>query len=262
MITPYSKTSTIEFWTDPYISKKLLEAHLDQNNNLASRLPKTIKKTCDFIETLVGKQSKIADFGCGPGLYTNILDSKGYEVYGIDISKNSIEYAKKRNTKINYQVLDYTKDHLKTKVDFIQMIYCDFGALSPYAQVHTLKNISESLKDNGLFLFDVMSDHFFEGQSESYSRRSEVNGFFIEGKADILEQTVLYDQLRLVMRHIVIDGKSKKEFFNYDKCYNIKEMDVLLKDNNFEIMEVFSDTMGNKDFAESETLCFLCRRIK
>ncbi len=262
MITPYSKTSTIAFWTDPYISKNLLEAHLDSNSDLASRLPNTIYQTCNFIETLIEKDRLIADFGCGPGLYTNILDQKGYQVLGIDVSRTSLDYAKEQNKKVIYKEMNYVKHPLNEKVDFIQMIYCDFGALAPLAQIDTLNNVNRSLTEEGLFFFDVMSDHYFDKQKEDYHSYREVDGFYIEGKANIKERTVLYDRLKLVMRHILVEGKLKKEFFNYDKCYNIKEMEVLLKDNNFEIVKVFSDTMGNKDFEASDTLCFLCKVIK
>ena len=57
------------------------------------------------------KNTEIADFGCGPGLYTAKLAQRGVIVTGIDFSETSIKYAKKvaaeKGLKINYVLANY-----------------------------------------------------------------------------------------------------------------------------------------------------------
>ena len=60
-------------WTDSYIAKNMLAAHLDLNNDATSRNLKTIKKTIRWIETKIPKKGRVLDLGCGPGLYSSLL---------------------------------------------------------------------------------------------------------------------------------------------------------------------------------------------
>jgi len=101
-------------WTDPYISNQLLQVHLSEHTDLASRKPDTIKKTVDWILFQTNKENlKILDLGCGPGLYSALLAQKGHRVTGVDFSENSINYAKQqakeKNLDIRYINEDYTK---------------------------------------------------------------------------------------------------------------------------------------------------------
>jgi len=102
----YEKTDTL-FWNDPHIAKSMLEAHLNPALEAASRKPETIDKAVDFIETLVSKDAKILDIGCGPGLYTKRLADKGFNVTGLDFSANSIAYEKAHDAMTTYIVQDY-----------------------------------------------------------------------------------------------------------------------------------------------------------
>ncbi len=82
-------------WTDSHISKQLLQIHLNPDIDLASRKKSTIEKTVKWILETKNSNEKlnILDLGCGPGLYTELFAKKGHNVTGIDISKNSIDYA-------------------------------------------------------------------------------------------------------------------------------------------------------------------------
>lgn len=46
----------------------------------------------------------VLDVGCGPGAYCAELHKKGYDVTGIDYSKNVIDRAKKEHLKMNFDV--------------------------------------------------------------------------------------------------------------------------------------------------------------
>lgn len=61
--------STSSIWTDEYISKNLLAAHLDLSNDGASRSKATLDKTLNWIKEIIPKGSNVLDLGCGPGLY-------------------------------------------------------------------------------------------------------------------------------------------------------------------------------------------------
>ena len=47
---------------------------------------------------------RVLELGCGLGMFTNMIHSRGFEVCGIDISKNAIDKAKMINPNILYYV--------------------------------------------------------------------------------------------------------------------------------------------------------------
>lgn len=106
--------SEYNFWLDEYISKNLLKAHLNPNYEGASRKFEFINSSVNWIyeKFPVDKYNRVLDLGCGPGLYAERLYSKGYEITGIDFSKRSIEYAKQRALKENFDIEYETYNYL------------------------------------------------------------------------------------------------------------------------------------------------------
>jgi 2-polyprenyl-3-methyl-5-hydroxy-6-metoxy-1,4-benzoquinol methylase len=99
----------------------MLEYHLNESIDVSSRKKSFIEPSVEWIVSHfnVNNRTEIADFGCGPGLYTTRLAEKGAVVTGIDFSKNSIEYAKQtvksKGLNINYLEL-LALLHEETKV--------------------------------------------------------------------------------------------------------------------------------------------------
>ena len=127
---------TAVMWVDEYISTQLLETHLNQDIDLASRKETTISTTLEWILSKVpGDRLNILDLGCGPELYTEKLAEKGHIVTGMDFSSNSICYAResasKKKLNISYMQQDYLDLEEVNKYDLVLMIFTDFGVLSP-----------------------------------------------------------------------------------------------------------------------------------
>ena len=83
-------------WHDPDFSHRMLEEHLAQDHDAASRRSERIEAHVSWIhDALLGNESsRILDLGCGPGLYTNKLASLGHQCVGIDFSPSSIRHAR------------------------------------------------------------------------------------------------------------------------------------------------------------------------
>jgi ubiquinone/menaquinone biosynthesis C-methylase UbiE len=52
--------------------------------------------------TQLGSGARVADLGCGSGVFTNILAERGYDARGIDISPKLIELAHKKYPKLTF----------------------------------------------------------------------------------------------------------------------------------------------------------------
>ena len=115
----------------------MLAYHLNEEVDLSSRSGAFIDRSVEWIVSNlgVGKGTKIADFGCGPGLYTTPLARVGADVTGIDFSKRSIDHAREtaaaEGLSIRYINESYLELKLDDRFDLVSMIMCDFCALSP-----------------------------------------------------------------------------------------------------------------------------------
>lgn len=82
-------------WNDPAFSQRMLENHLSQAHDWASRRFDIIDRQIEWISSqLPYTDSHIIDLGCGPGFYLQRLATVGYQCTGIDFSPASIEYAR------------------------------------------------------------------------------------------------------------------------------------------------------------------------
>ena len=170
---PFEFYTAGELWTDDHTSKKMLEYHLNESVDAASRNPNFIDRSVDWIvsDFKVGTQTKIADFGCGPGLYSNRLAERGAEVTGIDFSKSSLQYAQetaaKKGLHVDYVWKNYLELETEEKFDLIIMIFCDYCALSPGQRQILLRKFQALLNPEGILVLDVYSLAAFEKREET-----------------------------------------------------------------------------------------------
>ena len=134
---PFEFYTADDLWTDEHTSEQMLSFHLTEDIDVSSRNISFINRSVEFIASLfnVGRETKIADFGCGPGLYTTRLAQHQADITGIDFSKRSIQYAEQVAAEarlsiryMNQNYLDFVTDD---RYNLILMIMCDFCALSP-----------------------------------------------------------------------------------------------------------------------------------
>lgn len=106
----------------------MLDIHLNPDIDLASRRRTSIKSTVDWILNSVSLEKvNIVDLGCGPELYDELMAERGHKVTGIDLSKNSIEYARKESIKKNLGIEYVNQNYLElceeNKYDLTVMIF-------------------------------------------------------------------------------------------------------------------------------------------
>ena len=81
------------------------------------------------------EETRVCDFGCGPGLWTTRFAERGAAVTGVDFSERSIRHAQnvaaEKNLAIRYVVQDYLDFATDDRFDLITMIHGDFSVLGP-----------------------------------------------------------------------------------------------------------------------------------
>ncbi len=125
---------------------------------------KDYKKEVDFLKQAITKYSPIKveyilSLGCGTANHDILLAQDGYKIIGIDQSKEILEIAEKKvkenNLDIQFKLADIRDFELEEKSDFAMAMFNVIGYQIENEDIEkTLRNISRSLKENALFVFD------------------------------------------------------------------------------------------------------------
>ncbi len=113
----------------------------------------------------IQESETILDLACGKGRHSIYLNSLGYKVTGIDLSKNSIDYAKTfENEDLKFEVHDMTLPYTN-KFDFVFNLFTSFGYFeNEEDNLNTIKGIKSNLKPNGIGVIDFLNADFIIDQ--------------------------------------------------------------------------------------------------
>ncbi len=253
--------SSAPFWDDEYISKNMLQAHLDPNTDAASRKPEFLDRSANWIAKIAppAQYKSLLDLGCGPGLYTERFSAAGYSVTGVDFSRRSIAYAKEQTllhgTNIDYHYQDYLTIDYTEQFDVITLIYLDYAALSDSHRLALLRKVYQALKPNGKFIFDVSTPVMKRGELCSW-KYYEHGGFFNEGPHICLESIHQYDEASTELRQYIVVTEDNVECYNvWDRFFTKEALLSEVQTVGFTPFEFYGDVAG-KHFSDiGETIC-------
>jgi len=239
------------FWDDPHISRGMLEAHLNPDNDLASRKHKTIDKEVEYlISSGVLKQGdRLLDLGCGPGLYAGRLAVKGVKVTGIDISERSLNYAiaqaRKDKLDIEYRLLNFFDIDYSAEFNAVIQTNGELNTFSDDRLNKLLGILHRALLPNGLLIFDVTTRplRLKEGLKNGWYFGD--GGFWRSGRHLVLEQGYDYPEKNTWLdRYIVIDNGGVKVYHNWFHDYDLKTIRRVLENAGFELIHTWNDLTG------------------
>lgn len=232
---PFEFYTAADLWTDEHTSKQMLAYHLNTEIDVSSRRGEVIDRSVGWMSSHfhVKPGTRIADFGCGPGLYAARLARLGASVTGIDFSRSSIEYAQKAaadgKLSISYLNQDYLDFATEDRFDLILMIMCDFCALSPEQRQTMLTKFCKLLRPNGRVLLDVYSLSAFEQREEGASYAEDLlDGFWSPGKYYGFLTTFRYEDEKVSLdKYTIVEPGRTRTVYNWLQYFS---PGVLLKE--------------------------------
>lgn len=255
---PWSEGEKIP-WNEPEFSKRMLEFHLSQDHDLASRRFRIIDKHVGFIDKLVGGPTSVLDLGCGPGFYTSRMTNKGYRCKGIDFSPASVQYANEQadvaGQDIEYVAADIRDADYGEGFGLAMMVYGEFNVFREEDIRVVLKKAYEALEPGGFF---IAEPHGFEavksfGNSSPSWYSAESMLFSAEPHIVLSESFWNEDQRVTVNRHIVVDAASGEVSVHADamQAYTDDEYRQLLVDAGFSDVEFYPSLTGDDEVNEN-----------
>ena len=196
-----------------------------------------------FVETILNylklkKNSKILDAACGKGRHSIEIEKFGYNVTGIDLSKNSIKEAKKNENKNLKFLIHDISIPMDEKYDAIFNLFTSFGYIDKKKDLKILNAIEKSLKNKGVGIIDFLNINKVKKELIKNEIIIKKNiKFKIKRKAnkDFVTKNITFD-----------DNKNK---YNYNESVNalsLNEFEEYFIRTNLDILEVFGDYNLNK----------------
>jgi SAM-dependent methyltransferase len=147
-------------WNEPGFSERMLEQHLSQDHDRASRRSEIIDEHVRWIhETLLGgRPGRVLDLCCGPGLYTTRLTELGHACAGVDFSPASIAHAMKlaeeRGLEIDYTLSDVRETEVGEGYDLVMIIFGELNIFPPDDARELLRKAHAALRPGGALLLE------------------------------------------------------------------------------------------------------------
>ena len=202
----------------------------------------------EFIEKEIGfdKTKRILDIGCGTGRHAIELARKGYQVTGIDLSKDQLkkaqEKAKALDLSIPFLHADARELTYKEEFDIVIMLCGGSFPLMETDEMNfkILENAKNALKPGGKFIFTTLNGLFpllnsTQDFYNQFTNTNEVKGFDL---MTFREYTTL---------EIQDDSGNKKTIESSERYYVPSEISWLLKSLNFKNIGIFGCNIGEFD---------------
>lgn len=146
-------------WDEPAFSQRMLENHLSQDHDWASRRLTVIEQQVTWITRQLPAGARILDLGCGPGFYTRLLAERGFHCTGVDFSPASITWARQQaqaaNLNIDYIQQDIRTYHPTEPFDFIMMTFGELNVFSAADAQSLISHCAQWLQPDGKLLVEV-----------------------------------------------------------------------------------------------------------
>jgi SAM-dependent methyltransferase len=250
---PFSVFTTKDLWTDSHTSERMLENHLDGVSNLSSRNFGFIDKSVDWIVSRYFNrdETRVIDFGCGPGLYTSRFARHGAKVTGVDFSRRSIDYARnfaiRENLAIDYICQDYLDFQTDDRFDLVTMIFCDFCAMGPDQRHSMLQKFASLLKPGGRVLLDVCSKTAFDARTESSAcMKNLMDGFWSKEEYFCFLNTFTYPEEKVTLdKYTIIEPCRTRVVFNWLQYFDKETLRYEFDNSGLTIQSFHGDLAGS-----------------
>ena len=191
------------------------------------------------------KGSSVLDAGCGPGRISVELAAKGLDVTGVDIIQSELDAAKDsadaEGVKLDLINCDLRSFKSQKKFDCAINLYTSFGYCDTIEEdFQILKNIADSLRDNGFFILECTSRetailYFTDGEWFERSGLTVLTQFSVKGA---------WEGLRSKWTIINRDGQRIEHEF-VQRLYSAIELKRMMIRAGFNSVEIY----GNYDFS-------------
>lgn len=208
-----SKTVDRRFYDKKWLSFR--DWKKEKNPYFKKEIDIEAKIALKWIKTQI-KTGSLLDIGCGGGRNSIFFNKNNFKSFGIDISKEAIQLAKKLNKEEKTKCIFKVKNilDLNYKDNYFNVI-CDFGCfhhLRKKDYKKYIKNIIKNIKKEGLFVLYTFSLNSLNINKNWIYRNKHYNHYFtlnelkgiFEKKFKIIKHKEISEKNRLLKFHLIL----------------------------------------------------------
>jgi 2-polyprenyl-3-methyl-5-hydroxy-6-metoxy-1,4-benzoquinol methylase len=196
---------------------------------------RNIQEAGAFLDKLVEQlqlptNAKVLDVACGKGRHSLWLAKYGFQVTGIDLSAESINYAIKQNhTNTSFYVHDMRYPFTYNYFDAVVNLFTSFGYFNSHVQnTKALIAMQKNLKPNGVLVLDYLNPNYVSAhlvpEEEKNIDSVKYNISKWQDENQFYKKIEIYDrenELNLSFTEVV-EKITKQEFENMFALANLK----------------------------------------
>ena len=203
--------------------------------------------------------SLLVDVACGRGRHAKILAAKNFDVTGIDLSPDSIAFAKQFETeKLHFYQHDMRLPFWINYFDYAFNFFTSFGYFRTEREhYNAIRSIAQSLKPGGFLVMDYLNVHYAEDHLVHKSDK-EIDGVNYH-------LTKWFDEIHFYKKIIIEDDELKAplEFTERVAKFNLGDFNDMFAFHHLQIQEVFGDySLGSYDVKKSPRLIMIARKTE
>ncbi len=257
-------------WDDPAFSRRMLDQHLSQDHDRASRRSDVIDSHVEWIHgaLLKGEPGRILDLCCGPGLYTNRLAALGHDCVGVDFSPASIEHAgelsRESGVEVEYILGDVRDAEPGAAFNLVMLIFGELNVFPPADAALLVRKAHDALAPGGALLLEPqIYDAVREtGESPSTWYTAEA-GLFSDSSHLCLEEHSWDEESRTATtRFYIVDAETGgvERHAMTAQAYTNKGYGRLLSEGGFNGGEFLDSLPGTPEDGFRELLAIVARK--
>jgi len=200
------------------------------------------------------------DVGCGGGWFTRAFQKHGYQMTGMDISAEMLDFAQSKaletGIRSEYVLGDIAAKKLPKRFDFVTAINDCFNYIPKEKLLSAFKNVRSSLKKGGIFLFDISSLGKFNEKI--------ANTVFVDDRDDVTYLSFNKKEVDGVTMEVTLfikeeDGRFQRlDETHRQYAYSEEEICEALETAGFAVLEVEGHLGEEK--AVSDRITFLAKK--
>ena len=197
------------------------------------------------------EEGKIMDLACGKGRHSVFLSELGYNVTGVDLSKNSIEHAKQfENEHLKFNVHDMCKPYGE-EFDAVFNLFTSFGYFDDETDnLATIESIKANLNEFGFGVIDFMNTEFIIDNLVPENTKT-VDGIDFHQKRYVKDGFIIKDI------NFTFEGEDF-EFQERVRAFSLADFEALFEKAGVYLLDIFGDYKLSKFKAkESERLIMI-----
>ncbi len=216
------------------------------------------EKESAFINSILRKKSIVLDLCCGTGRHSISLRKKGWNMIGLDLSKNLLTIAKRKMKKeeANFPIVraDMRSFPFRNQVfDAIICMFTSFGYLpSENDDIRCFKEVRRTLRKNEQFVLDIANkEHIIRVFREK--EWAEYESFYMLEKRSLdLKQSRLISQWTIIKK----DTKQSRTLLHNVRLYSLQRLKQMLKQAELMVVQAYGG-YDSKNFSSNSARLIL-----